>query len=430
MIQKLTDFLDRHLQPIAAKLGNVPAIQGISQGMLGILCITVGASIVSILVNLPIEPWQAFLTNINMLVPAKELVSATTSMLGIYSVISVAYSYSKILDQNPRTNVLLAVAVFMVLMPQSVTVGETSVSALLSVNFGSNGIFPAILIGVLVPKFYNFLMKKNIKLNLPEQVPPMVSESMSPIFAAMILFAVTLVVKYCVYLTASGDVYTLLYNLLTAPFMNTFGTSVFTVMVWCMLRALFWFFGIHPSPLNAMYYPLAAVATASNVEAYMAGEPLPYLAFSIMAMFCMIGGTGSTFGLNIMLFSAKSERYKALAKVAIVPSCFNINEPLVFGVPLMYNPLMLIPSLLSSVAGAVVCLIFTSLNLISINPSVSVAWVVPYPIAAFLRGGIMFTLAILITIVLQAVVYYPFFKICDKNAYEEEQANLKEAENA
>lgn len=425
MITKLTNFLEKYLQPFAVKMGNLTVIQGISQGMLGIICITVGACIVSILVNLPIAPWQNLLSGIGILVPAKELVSATTSMLGIYSVISVSYSYSKLLGQNARTNVLLAVATFVVFMPQSVTVGESTVSALLTSNLGSNGIFPAIIIGVLVPLIYDKMLKSGVKLSLPEQVPSMVSEAMNPIFAAMILFAGVLVIKWGISLTSYGDLFNLLYQLLTAPTMATFGTSIWTPLVWCMLRALFWFFGIHPSPLNAMYYPLSSIATAANIDAFMAGEPLPYLAFSIMVTFGMIGGTGSTLGLNIvMLLKSKSERYKALSKVAIVPSCFNINEPLVFGVPMMYNPMMLIPSLLAPVAGGIVCLVMTSLNLIPLNPTVSVAWVVPYPITGLLRGGVFFCIGIIIAIVLQAIVYYPFFVILDKQAYEEEQKAL------
>ena len=308
-------------------------------------------------------------------------------------------------------------------MPQTLAAGETTVAGLSITNFGSNGIFPAILIGILIPLFYDFLLKKNVKLNLPEQVPPMVSEAMNPIFAAMVMFVVVLLIKWGVSLTPYGDIFNMLYQLLTAPTMATFGTSVLTPLVWCMLRALFWFFGIHPSPLNAMYYPLSSIATAANVDAFMAGEPLPYLAFGIMVLFGMIGGTGSTLGLNIVMLKAKSERYKALSKVAIIPSCFNINEPLVFGVPMMYNPMMLIPSLLAPVVGGIVCTVFTSLNLIPLNPTVSVAWVVPYPIAGFLRGGIMLAIAICITIVLQGMLYYPFFKILDKQALAEENNN-------
>lgn len=421
MLKKLTAFLEKTVQPVAVKLSGVTAIQGISSGMLGILCITVGASLVAILVNLPIPAWQGFLTSIGILQPAKELVSATTSLLGIYSVISVSYSYSTLLGQNARTNVLLSVAVFIVLMPQVMSGGETPATALLTSNFGSNGIFPAIMIGVLVPMFFNYLLTHGVKLKMPDSVPPMVTDAMNPIFAAMVIFAVTLAIKWGVSLTPFGDCFNLLYQVLTVPTMAGLGTTPITVMVWCMLRAVFWFFGIHPSPLNAMYYPLNAIAIAANVEAFTAGLPLPYKVFTMVSSFGLIGGTGSTLGMNIAMFRvAKSERYKALRKVAIVPSIFNINEPLVFGVPMMYNPLMLIPSLIAPMVGTLICVLFS--GLINLNPTVTIAWVVPMPITGFLWGGLWFGLAVIIAIILQAFVYLPFFKICDQQAYDEEQA--------
>ena len=428
MFKKFTDFLEKSIQPIAEKMSQNVVIQSITHGMMGIISLTVGVSIVSILVNLPIEPWIAFLNSTGIMVPAKELVNATTSLLAIYIVISVSYSYAKNVGLDPKATTILATAVFIIMMPQSIQVGETSVSALSSSNLGSNGIFVAILIGIGVAAAYHYLIKHNIQIKMPEQVPPMVSEAMQPIIASMIIFTIVLVIKWLVSLTAYGDIYTLFYQYLTAPALALFGTSVFTPVLYCVLRAVFWFFGIHPSPLNAIFFPISTACTTANIEAYMAGEALPYLAFTIMTSFGLIGGTGSTFALNLNMIRSKSERYKSLNKVAFIPSLFNINEPLVFGIPIMYNPIMLIPTVLAPIAGAVVAILFVGTGLINsfnLNPTVSVAWVIPYPIAAFLRGGVIFMIAILITIAIQFIIYYPFFRIIDNKAYQEEQQLLE-----
>lgn len=432
MFKKFTNLLEKGIQPIATKMSQNRVIQSITHGMMGIISLTIGVSIVSILINLPIDPWKELLTNIGVLGPANELISATTSMLAIYIVISVSYSYAKNVGQDPKATTILATSVFIVLMPQTITVGETKVSALLSSNLGSNGIFVAILVGILVGVCYNELIKRNIRIKMPEQVPPMVSEAMTPILASMIIFGITFFVKWGISLTSYGDIYTLLYQFLTAPALAVFGTSVWTPVVYCVMRAIFWFFGIHPSPLNAIFFPISTACTAANVEAFLVGDPLPYLAFTIMTSFGLIGGTGSTFALNINMLRAKSERYKSLNKVALVPGAFNINEPLVFGVPIMYNPIMLIPTVLAPILGALVGMAFVGLNLINstnLNPSVSVAWVIPYPIAGFLRGGIMFMIAILIAIVLQVMLYYPFFQIIDKQALKEEEEMAKALES-
>lgn len=428
MFKKFTDFLEKSIQPIAKKMSQNLVIQSITQGMMGIISLTVGVCVLSILINLPIESWNTWLIDVGMLAPANELLAATTSMLAIYIVISVSYSYAKNARQDPKATAILTTAVFIVLMPQSITVGEETMSALNSSYLGSNGMFLAIFLGIVVARFYDFLIKKDIRIKMPEQVPPMVVDAMTPILASMIIFGITFLVKWGFTLTEYGNIFDLFYQFLTAPALAIFGTSVWTPIMYCVLRALFWFFGIHPSPLNAIYFPISMACAAANVEAFMAGQELPYLAFTIMTTFGMIGGTGSTFALNLNMLRAKSERYKALNKVSLIPGLFNINEPLVFGLPIMFNPIMLIPTVIAPLAGAGVAMIFIKLGLINsanFNPTVTVAWVIPYPIAAFLRGGIMFMLAVLITIAVQCAIFYPFFQIMDKQALTDEMDNLK-----
>lgn len=432
MFKKFTALLDQKIQPLAVKMSQNIVIQSITHGMLGIISLTIGVSIVSILINLPFTEWTDLLKSIGVMKPANELISATTSMLAIYIVISVSYSYAKNVKEDPKATAILATAVFIVLMPQSITIGDQSVNALLSSNLGSNGIFVAIIVGILTAISYHWLIAHNIKIKMPPQVPPMVSEAMTPIIASMVIFCVTFLLKWGLSLTSYGDIYTLIYEFMTAPALAIFGTSVWTPVLYCVMRSIFWFFGIHPSPLNAIFFPISTACVAANVEAFMVGDELPYLAFTIMTSFGLIGGTGSTFALNLNMLKAKSERYKALSKVSLIPGLFNINEPLVFGVPIMYNPILLIPTVLAPILGAFVGMAFVALGLINsgnLNPSVSVAWVIPYPIAAFLRGGVFFMLAVFIAIVIQVLLYYPFFQLIDKQALQEEEAiasNLEE----
>lgn len=429
MFEKITKFLEFSIQPIAEKMSKNIMIQSITEGMLGIITINIGVSLVSILVNLPIEPWINFLSNYGILSPANELIAATTSLLALYIVISISYSYAKNHeDKNPKAAILIATAVFIIMMPQTIDVGEETISAFQTEYFGSNGMFVAILVALSVSSFYRYLIKKNIKLKMPEQVPTMVIDAMTPIFAAIIIFGTVFIIKYGLSLTQYGDIFNLIYNILTVPAM-AFGSSGWTPILWLVLRSFFWFFGIHPSPLNALFFPISAAVVSLNVEAFLAGQPLPHLDFAIMTSFGIIGGTGSTFALSLNMLKAKAERYKALNKIAFIPSVFNINEPYVFGVPLMYNPVMLIPMVLSPIIGGLVGYVFLGLNLINssnFNPSVTVAWVIPYPIAAFLRGGVPFAGAVLVAIVLQYFLYKPFFAVIDKKAYEEEQESLNE----
>lgn len=130
-------------------------------------------------------------------------------MLALYVVVSISYSYAKTLKQDTRACVITSLAVFIILMPQSVTVGDQSVSALLSSNLGSNGMFLALIIGLVVTGIYNFLITHNVKISIPEQVPPNVCNAMTPIIACIIIFTGNLFVKWGFALTQFGDIYSL-----------------------------------------------------------------------------------------------------------------------------------------------------------------------------------------------------------------------------
>lgn len=158
-----TIFITEKLSPVATKLSQNDVIQAITRGMLGIISLTVGVSFVSILVNLPIAPWTDFLKNTGLMGPAKELIAACTSLQTLYIVVSIAVSYADIKKISAKACALLSLAVFIVLMPQSITVGDTTIGALKTDYLGSSGIFVAILVSLLVSSFYNYLMKKNIK---------------------------------------------------------------------------------------------------------------------------------------------------------------------------------------------------------------------------------------------------------------------------
>lgn len=427
----LTDFLEKTLAPIAAKVSNIALIKAITQGMMSTIPVTVGVSVIAVLANLPIEVWQNFLETTGMLQPAKDVVAVTSSMLAIYIIFTVSYSVAGIRNQKGLIPAILSAAVFLSLMPKTVTVGDSSVDALLVLNLGSRGIFVAIILGVAVASLFCYLVAKGFTIKLPESVPANVSESMGPTFVAIIIISLTFFVKWGFSLTSFGDIFTFLETYLTKPAM-LLGNSGWAAVLYGVLRSLFWFFGIHPSPLNAVFIPLSTAATVANIEAFQSGVPagqLPYLEFTIVMALVTIGGTGNTLGLSFTMLKAKSEQYKALNKIALVPGLFNINEPYVFGLPLMLNPTYFIPLILSSFAGGAVGLIFVRLGLLgAFNPEVSVAWVVPTVIAGFFRGGIMMLIMVVITIIVQSLVYYPFYKVEDRRLYEEEQVRLKDLE--
>lgn len=418
--------LERFMGPFAQKLSESKIISALTAGMMSSMPITLGVAAFAILGNLPFEPWQAFLASTGMGPHMLDIVAGTSSLLAAYIVPTIAYHYAKNEKENGLTAAVLALASFIVLQPQNIIVGEASVAGLTQSNMGSNGIFVGMITAIAVAASYSALMKKNIKLKLPSSVPPNVSESLSPTFVSMILFLGVFVVRYAAGLTPYGNIFDLVANVVSKPVM-LFGANPWSLILFHAFMNLCWFFGIHPAPILSVYIPVLMSAGTANTEAFLAGTPsseLPYLTFSVLYGFCYIGGTGSTLSLAFSMFTAKSERYKVFRNVAVVPNIFNINEPMIFGMPIMLNPLFFIPMILASLVGGLMGIF--ALDVLGVgsafNPTISLPWVMPPFVGPFITGGWKLGLAIIAVIFVQMFIWYPFFKIADNQALKEEQA--------
>ena len=184
---------------------------------------------------------------------------------------------------------------------------------------------------------------------------------------------------------------------------------------------LLWFFGIHPSAILSAYGAAIGVAVAGNVQAYMSGQPLPYLQFQLVYALLTMGGSGILIGLSLSMLTAKSERYKSLRNLGFLPSLFNISEPIMFGFPVVMNPIFFIPMVISVPLCGGVAWIMSSMGLgSSLNPAASMPWIMPGPITAFLQGGFSYLLIAVVVVLISTILYFPFFKMADNEALNEE----------
>lgn len=421
---KMQDWMSRVIEPVATKIAANNVIKALQSGMMLTVPISIGAVIITILTNLPIDGWTNFLYATGLYSIGMQLMLSTLSMLAIYIVIAVSYSYTKILGQNPITGALLSTAVFITLMPQFISTGESTLQALASSNLGSDGMFVAMIVGIVVPWCYNWLMKHHVTLKLPASVPPMVTESLSPVFVAIITFTVTFFVKYGISLTSYGDIFQMINTLVATPVMSI-GASPWAIILVYAIVNLFWFFGIHPSAITSVYMPVMTSVSVTLAEQFAAGEPLntSYAVMMILTNVFLMGGTGNTLGMVVQGCFAKSDQYKSLSRLAVVPSFFNINEPIIFGYPMMLNPIFFIPMLLVVPVTGVVVIALTSLfGIGSFNPAIQMPWATPTVLTAFLQGGFYLLLIFIVAIAIQWLIYFPFFKMADNQAYKEEQA--------
>lgn len=424
---KMQAGLEKYIAPLAEKVNGSDVIKALSRGMMYTMPITLGVCVLAILVNLPIEQWTTFLTSSGLSAVCNQVLTVTMNMLALYIVISVAYNHGKQKGVNGITASIVTLGVFLVLMPLNVVTEGRSTSYSISTTYlGSNGIFVAILLGISISWLYAFLMKR-IAIKLPESVPTMVTDSLSPTFVAIVIFSFAFLLKWGLTFTAYNNLFDMINEVLAMPIMNV-GSSPWAIIIAYTFSNLLWFFGVHPSAVMNVFSPAISVCLLGNLEAFMAGTPvaeLPNLAFVTIYAAMSLGGSGNLIGLAISMMKAKSQRYKALFKVAGIPSLFNISEPMMFGVPVVLNPIFFIPMVIATPLCSFIAWGLCNIGLANaINPAVMSPWVMPKFISGFMSGGVGLFAIVMICMITSVLLYYPFFKIADKKACEEENEEV------
>ncbi|MED3084856.1 PTS sugar transporter subunit IIC [Bacillus toyonensis] len=425
LLEGTKNGLERIITPLTNYLGNSKVVNAITSGMMMTIPVTIGVTLFAILGNLPFEGWKEFLIQIGIYTHMQDMISATLSLLAVYMVVIIAYSYAKEEGMNGMTAAVIALGSFLCLMPMSIKVGEEQIPAILNQYLGSDGIFVAMFVGVFTSKLYCSLKRKNIGVKLPESVPPMVADAINPVFISIIIFTLIFFIRVIFGYTPYENIFNFVSQVIALP-VKFIGSSVWSVIAIFTFMNICWFFGLHPAPIINVWYSATAPLFTAAITAFASGTPfseIPYLAFTLMHFAVVIGGTGNTLGLAINLLFAKSEQYKSLGKIGIVPNIFNINEPIVFGLPLVLNPIYFILLITSSIVGGLIGIVFLNITgiLSNFNPLIELPWVTPAPFAAYISGGWLLFIMTVLIIVSQILLYYPFFKMGDKKAYEAEQ---------
>ncbi|MFV0556370.1 MAG: PTS transporter subunit EIIC, partial [Lactovum sp.] len=217
---------------------------------------------------------------------------------------------------------------------------------------------------------------------------------------------------------------TAIFSIILSPFTGFWG-----MLALGLIAGMMWIFGIHGTMMVVVVLmPLMMQAATANAEAYQAGgvEALVYYPVTLFGMMACAGGTGNTFALAILGMKAKSEQLRAVSKAAIGPGFFNINEPIIFGFPIMYNAFLAIPFLLSMIVPMILAHIFYSLGIL--RPGfVALGSVMPIGVSEFITtGSIINVLFAFAMIGVTLAIYYPFLKAYDKQLYEKEQSVVED----
>lgn len=430
-MDKFTSLLEKVLLPIANKLSTNRFLKAISSGFSVLLPITMAGAIFTLLANLQIGLYQTFVTATHL----KEIFSfaptVTTDMLAIYAVFFIGKSLADELSLDKHSVIIgaLSLFAFLLVIPLGVTGIATESQEVVTIAgavpttyLGSAGLFTAMILGLIVPCIYSLFIKYNIVIKLPEQVPPTIAKSFSALLPAFAIAFIFGLVRYGFSLTEFGHLNNFIYTIIKTP-LTHLGASPLTFIVFIIMCSLMWFFGLHGGMI-VMPFITALYTTAGleNLAAFAEGTQIPNMITQAnWALYASLGGAGGTLGLCIiMFFFAKSARYKALGKLALPAGICGINEPITFGLPVVLNTIMLIPLLLTPVVTFIISYISMAVGLVPYPNGVGVPLGTPVVFSGLVSVGWQAAALQVILIVIQVVIYYPFFKVLDKQACEEE----------
>lgn len=426
VFDKIQNIMDKTIAPVASKVADSKMLDALMGGMMCTLPMTLGVSVIAILINFPIPGFSDWVVSSGLMATGNSILTVTMNMMGIYISFFIGLRWGKVCGLSGYTGGIVSGAVFLAFMPQQSFEDIPMASFINTSYMGSNGIFVAILLGLIVPKVTAILMSK-LEIKLPDMVPPMVADSLSPMFAAIVLFTAVWFAKWGLSFTPWGNLFDMINTLIGTP-VTMVGASPLAYIIVCSLQSIFWFFGVHPNVMLNFYAPVIMACSAANTEAIIAGAALPYGAWAVVALGTAIGGQANALGISISLLFTKSERFKAIRGIALVPSLFNISEPLMFGLPVVLNPMYFIPFVLNIPVCAIVVQALYALGLgAAFNPTIQLPWVLPQPVIAFMQGGIGCLVISVAVLAVSVLMYTPFTLMADRQALREEQAALEES---
>lgn len=288
---------------------------------------------------------------------------------------------------------------------------------------GAKGVFVGLIVGIVTIEIYRFFVNRNLVIKMPEGVPPMVTNA----FIALIPSAFVITFWWLVAVVLSIDIPSIIMNLFT-PLVSTADTSV-SVFIATFLNRILWSVGIHGGQVvGSVASPFWTQMTAANQAALQAGMDLPYTFTGVFYDNYIWIGLAP---LSAVMIMSKSKRLKTLGWLSLPAALFNIGEPLIFGLPIMLNPLMMIPFVLGYMILAVLSVIAVTTGILPI-PVLQVPWTMPAPIRTLMAtsGNWGAVLYVILAWILLGLIFYPFVKAIEKNDLKQAKEDETESSEA
>ncbi|MGM9960152.1 MAG: PTS sugar transporter subunit IIC [Allobaculum sp.] len=454
----MMDKLEKVMMPLASAIGRNKFLIAIRDGFLVSTPLLIAGSIFLLLANFPITAWVEFVEgfmigNLSLASLLSKCSDATFSLMAIFATLGIGYSMAREEGTTPIFGAAVALMSWFILMPFSFTaniktlmadgaaveIPEGATSAVSGLQFGwlgSKGLFVGIIVAIASVLLYAWVERKGWVIKMPAGVPPTVVASFSALIPATIVMTTFFLINL-IFVACGTTAFDFIFKFLQTPLLGL-GDTLGAMIVAYIFLHLFWFFGINGgSVVGAVFNPILQTLALENLDLYREVGAAGYtvangahiISQQFQDLFATFGGCGSTLSLLIaMLFFCKSKRVLELGKLSLVAGIFNINEPIVFGLPIVLNPVIAIPFILVPMMNIILTYFAMNMGLFPPCNGINIPWTMPVIISGFLATNWVGALFQAFLLVLGVFVYLPFIKVLDRQYLEEERSAQESGE--
>lgn len=426
----MNEWINEKLLPPILKFVNTKAITALRNGMLYTMPFSIVGSIFLLLANFPVQSIADWITNSGLGEYFNQAYGASFAIMAFFAVMGIAYSYVKAEGYEGLPAGMIGLVIFLLTMESSVTDAEANVTIANVIDktwTGGQGMISAILVGLFVGWGYTWFLKRDIRIKLPEQVPTNVANSFTALIPAAVLTTIALGIYIFFDKVFQTTVVEWIYTVIQSP-MQGVTDSLGGAMMLGFLVPFLWFFGVHGSTIvGGIMGPILQANSLANTAILESGKALTLengghiVTQQFLDQFMTVTGAGMTIGIVLyMVAFARSAQFKQLGRLSLIPAFFNINEPIIFATPIVMNPIMVLPFILTPMVSGVITYFALYTGIVPLFTAVQVPWTTPPIISGFLVGGIRTAILQFVVLAIGFFIYYPFIRKVDSLNYKQE----------
>ncbi|TNC01109.1 PTS cellobiose transporter subunit IIC [Bacillus cereus] len=432
-MQKFIAFMEKYLVPVAGRIGAQRHLVAIRDGFIAVMPLILVGSFAVLINNLPIDAFQNFMKG-TFGDAWKDIGggmwTGSFAILALIVAVGISYNLAKSYGVDALSAAIITFGALIIISPTTPKEGGIDLAWT-----GAQGLFVSIIVALLVTEVFRFFVQRDITIKMPDGVPPAVMKSFAALVPAFVILIVTAGIQLAVKL-AGTSIHKMVFETIQLPLQGLAGTLPSAIIIALLIHVL-WFFGLHgPNIIGGIIDPIYLPALEKNMKLFndgMSAYDVPHIFTKpFFDVYVYIGGSGATLAFLVaVMLVAKSAQLRGVGRVSIGPGFFNINEPVIFGTPIVLNPTLIIPFVLTPVVLVITS--YTAITLGWVPKTVAlVPWTMPPIFSGYLVSGGSIAGAALqvVNFAIAVVIYYPFVLMCDRTYVQAANAETKGSDNS